>query len=263
MTNHIRSKAVEAGFPRLATISRNEVCTILEKGRIKPFKMKYYCEKKTLNFESKMHNLLLLYKKLSIQYDAHGKLLPAEDGEYIHVLSYDEKPGIQATANASQNLPPKPGEHEAIACDYEYKRKGTISLLAAIDLQTGKAIALIRKTHKSEDYIDFLKILDSSYPRKHSICIALDNLKVHTSKKTRDYLATVPNRFQFVFTPKHGSWLNLIESFFNKLTKQMLRGIRVESQEELQKRLYKYFEEINADPVVYHWAWKLEEIDVS
>lgn len=66
-----------------------------------------------------------------------------------------------------------------------------------------------------------------------------------------------------MFTPKHGSWLNLIESFFSKLTKQMLRGIRVESQEELQKRLYKYFEEINADPVVYHWTWKLEEIDVS
>ncbi len=263
LTNHIRSKAVEAGFPRLATISRNEVYTILEKSRIKPFKIKYYCEKKDPDFESKMHNLLLLYKKLSMQFDADGKLLPAEDGTYVHVLSYDEKPGIQATANASPDLPPKPGEHGVIARDYEYRRKGTLSLLAAIDLQTGKATPLIRKTHKSEDYIDFLKILDSSYPPEHSICIVLDNLKVHTSKQTREYLATVPGRFQFVFTPKHGSWLNLIESFFSKLTKQMLRGVRVASQEELQKRLYKYFEEINADLVVYHWNWKLEEIDVS
>ena len=215
------------------------------------------------NAPNERQTLLLLYKKLSMQFDADGKLLPAEDGEYIHVLSYDEKPGIQATANTSPDLPPKPGEHMAIARDYEYRRKGTLSLLAAIDLQTGKATSLIRKTHKSEDYIDFLKILDSSYPREHAIRIVLDNLKVHTSKKTRDYLATVPGRFQFVFTPKHGSWLNLIESFFSKLTKQMLRGIRVESQEELQKRIYKYFEEINADPVVYHWAWNLEEIDVS
>ena len=82
--------------------------------------------------------------------------------------------------------------------------------------------------------------------------IVLDNLKVHTSEETRKYLGTVPGRFEFVFTPKHGSWLNMVEGFFSKMTKQMLRGIRVKSKAELADRIYLYFNEINAEPVVFH-----------
>ena len=70
-------------------------------------------------------------------------------------------------------------------------------------------------------------------------------------------------RFEFVFTPKHGSWLNMIESFFGKMTKQMLRGIRVKSKEELVARIYQYFEEINKEPVVYHWKYKMDAINVT
>ena len=90
-----------------------------------------------------------------------------------------------------------------------------------------------------------------------------DNLKVHTSEETKQYLATVPGRFEFVFTPKHGSWLNMVEGFFSKMTRQMLRGIRVESKEELRERIYKYFEEVNREPVVYRWKYRLDEVDVS
>ena len=89
----------------------------------------------------------------------------------------------------------------------------------------------------------------------------LDNLKVHTSKKVVEYLQTIPGRFEFVFTPKHASWLNLVESFFSKMTKQMLRGIRVQSKKELSDRMYQYFDEINKEPVVYHWTWNLQDID--
>ena len=91
----------------------------------------------------------------------------------------------------------------------------------------------------------------------------MDNLKVHSSEETRKYLATVPERFEFVFTPKHGSWLNLIEGFFSKLTRQSLKGIRVKTKEELVERIYKYFDEVNEEPVIYHWKYKLEEIDSS
>ena len=91
----------------------------------------------------------------------------------------------------------------------------------------------------------------------------LDNLRVHTSQETRRYLATVPGRFEFVFTPKHGSWLNMVEGFFSKMTRQMLRGIRVESREELKERIYRYFEEVNREPVVYRWKYRLEDVDVS
>lgn len=69
------------------------------------------------------------------------------------------------------------------------------------------------------------------------------NLKVHSSEETRKYLATIPGRFEFVFTPKHGSWLNLVEGFFSKLTRQMLKGIRVKTKDELVQCLYKYFYE--------------------
>ena len=93
--------------------------------------------------------------------------------------------------------------------------------------------------------------------------MVLDNLKVHTSEETKKYLASIPGRFEFVFTPKHGSWLNLVEGFFSKLTRQSLKGIRVSSKEELVERIYKYFEEVNADPVVYHWKYRLEEIDLG
>ena len=67
----------------------------------------------------------------------------------------------------------------------------------------------------------------------------------------------------FVFTPTHGSWLNMIESFFSQMTKQMLRGIRVKSKQELADRIYQYFEEVNQEPVVYHWTYKLDDIDIT
>ncbi len=86
---------------------------------------------------------------------------------------------------------------------------------------------------------------------------------MHTSDETKEYLATVPGRFEFVFTPKHGSWLNMIEGFFSKMTRQMLRGIRVQSKEELVDRIYLYFKEVNEAPVVFHWKYKLDDIDVS
>ena len=86
-------------------------------------------------------------------------------------------------------------------------------------------------------------------------------------EEVQNNLATKPEgRYMFVFTPTHSSWLNLIESFFSKMTKQMLKGIRVNTKQELEDRIYKYFDEVNADPVVYHWTYKLDEIspeDVS
>ena len=261
LTKHINKYAEKAGHMRLSTISQSKVRTILEEAEIKPNKITYYCENRDPDFDQKMHNVLLVYKQLSMQFDEDGNLLPYfDDGQKVHVLSYDEKPGIQAIANTTEDLPPDE-KHKTISRDYEYKRLGTVSLLAGIDLQTGKAFPLVREKHSSKEYVEFLQLLNSKYPKKDKIRLVLDNLKVHSSKETRDYLATVPGRFEFVFTPKHGSWLNLVEGFFSKLTRQSLKGIRVKSVEELTQRIYKYFDEVNADPVVYHWKYKLDEID--
>lgn len=261
LTKHINKFAEEAGHVRLSTISQSKVRVILNEADIKPNKITYYCENRDPEFDQKMHNVLLVYKQLSMQFDEEGNLLPFNDNEeVVHVLSYDEKPGIQAIATTTEDLRPDK-KHPTVSRDYEYKRLGTISLLAGIDLQTGEAIPLIRESHNSKDYIDFLKMLDEKYPKGDKIRLVLDNLRVHTSEETRRYLAMVPGRFDFVFTPKHGSWLNLVEGFFSKLTRQMLKGIRVSTKDELVERIYKYFDEANESPVVYHWKYKLDEVD--
>lgn len=262
LTSYINKNAEAAGYARLSTIHKSTIHAILDEAEIKPFRIKYYCENRDPEFNEKMHNVLLVYKQLSLQFDENGNLLPWEDGDVIHVLSYDEKPGIQAIATTSNDLLPNEN-HSSINRDYEYKRLGTLSLLAGIDLQTGEAIPLVSQTHNSKDYIEFLKILDNKYPKGEKIRLVLDNLKVHTSEETRKYLASVPDRFEFVFTPKHGSWLNMVEGFFSKMTKQMLRGIRVKSKDELSERIYLYFNEVNEEPVVFHWKYNLKDVDVS
>lgn len=258
---HIQQHAQQAGFPRLTTITKAYVQKLLQDNQIKPFKIKYYCEKRDPDFESKMHEVLVVYKQVEMQFDENGNIIVPDDYKLTIAVSYDEKPGIQAIANTSKDLRPT-GDNGEVYRDYEYKRLGTVSLLAGIDLFTGEAIPLVRDTHKSSDFIDFLKILDKKYPSQDTIRIILDNHLAHTSKETKRFLATMPkDRFAFVFTPKHGSWLNMIEGFFGKMTKQMLRGIRVNSKQELVDRIYQYFDEINKEPVVYHWKYKMDDIE--
>lgn len=262
LTSHINATAEAAGHTRLSSVQKSTIYRILNEADIKPHRIRYYCERRDPDFEAKMHNVLLVYKQLEMQFDESGNLQHFDDGQVVHVLSYDEKPGIQAIANTSPDLMPD-YDHSTITRDYEYKRLGTLSLLAAIDLQTGEAIPLVRDRHCSKEHIEFLQILDKKYPQKDKIRIVMDNLKVHTSNATRQYLATVPGRFEFVFTPKHGSWINMVEGFFSKMTRQMLRGIRVKSKEELIQRIHKYFDEVNEVPVVYHWKYNLEDVDIS
>lgn len=258
---HIQKHSEEAGYPRLKTITKPWLQKYLKKMDIKPFKVKYYLEKKDPDFENKMHEVLLVYKQVEMQFDQNGDIIIPEDGHMTHTISYDEKPGIQAIANKYPDHNPTT-ENGFVRRDYEYVRKGTLSLLAGIDLLTGEAIPLVSESHKSSDFIDFLKILDAKYPEGDTIRLILDNHSAHTSKETKRFLATLPEgRFVFVFTPTHASWLNMIESFFSKMTRQMLKGIRVASKEELAKRIYLYFDEINAEPVVYHWTYKMDKVD--
>lgn len=258
LTKHINSTAESAGYTRLSTITKTSVKNILDAAEIKPFRIQYYCENRDPEFEAKMHQVLVVYKQVELLFDENGELFIPAGEQDIHTVSYDEKPGIQATATTSPDLKAN-REIGTIKRDYEYKRLGTVSLLAAIDLLTGEAIPLVRDTHNSDDFIDFLKILNERYPEGDTIQVILDNHSVHTSKKVKQFLSTIPGRFVFIFTPKHGSWLNMIEGFFGKMTRQMLRGIRVSSKEELVERIYKYFDEVNETPVVYYWKYRMDE----
>lgn len=263
-TRFINSIAEEEGHPRMAVVTETTLRKILANAKIRPFKVSYYCEKRDPDFDSKMHDVLVIYKQVSLQFDENGNLKPFEDVP-VHTLSYDEKPGMQALGTTAEDRPPvaDTDKNSPIYRDYEYMRFGTLSLLAAIDLLTGEAIPLVSETHKSSDFVRFLKMLDKKYPEGDKIRLILDNHSAHTSKETQEYLNTVPGRFEFVFTPTHGSWLNMVEGFFSKMTKQLLNGIRVKSKEELENRIYKYFEEINEVPIPYHWSYKLDDIDLE
>ena len=179
----------------------------------------------------------------------------------VAIISYDEKPGIQAIASTSPDLSPKPMRHKTFARDHEYARMGTVSLLAGMDLVTGVVHASVEKRHRSREFVELLKRLDAAYAPQTAIKVILDNHSAHKSKETKAWLDEQPEgRFSFVFTPKHGSWLNLIEGYFSKLARSVLRHIRVASPEELRQRLLAAIERINRKPVVHTWKWRIAEV---
>ena len=229
----------------------------MTKGEVKPHKIKYYLEKRDPDFDTKMEQVLYVYKEVEMLRESKQK-------DYsVAILSYDEKPGIQAIENTAPDLPPVPGEKPYIARDHEYVRHGTVSLMAGIDLLNGHVHGIVVDRHRSREFVQFLKKIDMDYSKKTKIRIVLDNHSAHISKETREYLTSVPNRFEFIFTPTHGSWLNIIESFFGKMARTMLRGIRVQSKEELKMRILKYLDEVNNTPVVFRWKYKMDSISVT
>lgn len=137
---------------------------ILRRSDIKPHKIKYYCEKRAPGFETKMHDVLLVYKQVSMQFDDEGNIIIPTDEPMVHTVSCDEKRGIQAIAVTGDDLR-STQENGCVMRDAEYKRLGTLSLLAGIDLLTGVAIPLVSETHKSSDFIEFLKNSMSITPK--------------------------------------------------------------------------------------------------
>ncbi len=258
LAKHIRDNCNEAGFPSLAKLSKGTVSKVLSKIEIRPLKIDYYLERRDPNFDTKMNQVLHVYKEVELLKSTSK----TQDIENIAILSYDEKPGIQAIKNIAPELPPVPGKHKTWGRDYEYKRLGTVSLLASIDLLNGQVHGQVTDRHRSKEFVEHLKYLDSFYKKDVKIKIILDNHSAHISKETNLYLSSVPNRFEFIFTPTHGSWLNIIETFFSKTTRSFLRGIRVNSKDELKNRLEKYIYEINQMPVVFKWKYKMDEITI-
>src|ERR1700680_59545 len=257
LADHARQYARAAGHACLAKLVQGTVCKILGREEIKPHKVRYYLEQRDAEFERKMAEVLCVYREVQVL----KKIAKSrKSGKSVAIVSYDEKPGIQAVATTSPDLPPVPGVHTTFARDYEYKRHGTLSLLAGIDLLTGKVHALVRDRHRSREFIEFLKCLDAAYPASTAIKLILDNHSAHISRETRAWLdARPPGRFAFTFTPKHGSWLNLIEGFFSKFARSVLRHIRVTSKHELKERIMAGIDNVNRHPVIHTWSYKLAE----
>jgi transposase len=257
LARHAREHAWAAGHGCLAHVVQGTVCKILGQEEIKPHKVRYYLECRDADFEQKMAEVLCVYRQVQVLKKTAKSKKP---GKPMAIVSYDEKPGIQAIATTAPDLPPEPGVHPAFARDHEYKRHGTLSLLAGIDLLTGKVHALVRDRHRSREFVEFLELLDVTYPAQTAIKLILDNHSAHISQETKAWLATRPRgRFEFTFTPKHGSWLNLIEGFFSKFARSVLRHIRVASKHELKERIMAGVKDINRHPVIHTWSYKLAE----
>lgn len=248
LAKYSRQHAPKAGHECLSKAAKATVWRIINANTIKPHKIEYYLERRDPDFEQKMQEVLMVYQDVNLTNDQKDKAFPS-----LITVSVDEKPGVQAIQNIAPDLPPKPGKHKHVSRDYEYKRLGTVSILAALDLHDGKIIAQVHDRHRSCEFIELLKELDNRYPPECTIRVVLDNHSAHISKETMKYLASRPGRFIYVHTPKHGSWLNLVESAFSKMARTFLRHIRVSSKDELKERILKGIEEINSTPVVYRW----------
>lgn len=249
LARYAREHAPPAGFPALARAGKATIWRILQEREIQPHRIQYYLERRDPDFEEKMREVLMVYQEVALQHAGAPEAPPSS----LITVSLDEKPGVQAIANTAADLPPQPGRHAAWGRDHEYIRHGTVSILAALDLHDGHIIAQVHERHRSREYIELLKELDARYPPECTIRIVLDNHSSHISKETMAYLATRPNRFVYVHTPKHGSWLNLIEIAFSRMARTFLRRIRVGSKEELKQRILQGVDEMNAAPVIMRW----------
>ncbi|AEJ40512.1 hypothetical protein TPY_2351 [Sulfobacillus acidophilus TPY] len=254
LAQYVREHAVAAGHPSAQWVQQGTISKLLAEHELHPHRMTYYLQRRDPEFEAKMVQVLHVYQPVEFTFD--------DDGQPTVRWSSDEKPGIQALGSTAPDRAPQPATGQGTwQRDHEYVRHGTVSLLAGIDLATGEILGLVRPRHRSAEFVEFLQTLDQKYPTGVKIQIILDNHSAHTSRETRAYLATVPNRFDFVFTPKHASWLNLIEVFFAKLSKQLLKGIRVNSTDELADRMLAYIDWLNQDPVPFRWRWTPKDVE--
>jgi len=249
LAEHARKYGPAAGHDCLKKAAKATIQRILNEHPVRPHKMAYYLERSDPEFEKKMEEVLCVYKEVALQNEA------AQPGDVpsIITVSVDEKPGVQAIKNVAPDIMPEPGKQSRIMRDYEYKRLGTVSILAALDLHKGHVIAQVHDKHRSCEFISLLKEMDAYYPIESTIRVILDNYSAHISKETMKYLASRPGRFQYVHTPKHGSWLNLIETLFSKMARTFLKHIRVQSKEELKERILQGIREMNESPVVHRW----------
>jgi transposase len=246
---HARERGPAAGHACLADLAPSTVHEVLNSQPVKPHKVRYYLQRRDPAFEERKAEVLEVYAAAEML-----RQIPEADRPVV-VLSYDEKPGIQAIASTAPDLPPNPGKHATVQRDHEYKRLGTLTLSAAVDLVSGLVHHAMTQRHRSREFIAFLERLDAHYPAGILICLLLDNHSAHRSRETRRFLASKPGRFELVFTPTHASWLNYVETFFSKLARSVLRRIRVVSKVELADRIRRYIEMCNAAPLLPHWRY--------
>jgi len=176
------------------------------------------------------------------------------------VLCVDEKSQIQALDRTQPSLPMNYGMPETHT--HDYRRYGTTTLFAALDVATGKIIGKLKRRHRSTEYISFLRHIDQTVPEDLDIHLIVDNYSTHKSPKVKQWLLRHP-RFHCHFTPTYSSWLNLVERFFATLTEQQFRRGTHRSVPALERAIRDYLEIYNEDPRPFRWTKSADEIIAS
>ena len=173
------------------------------------------------------------------------------------MLCVDEKSQIQALERTQRSLPLNWGTPETRT--HDYRRYGTTTLFAALDVATGKVIGQLTRRHRSIDFIGFLRHIDRVVPADLGVHLILDNYGTHKTAKVKQWLLRHP-RFQCHFTPTYSSWINLVERFFASLTEHQLRRGSHRSVVALERAIRGYLESHNEQPTPFRWTKSADEI---
>jgi transposase len=232
----VRSMAREVGISP-ATVQR-----IWDARGLKPHLVKTFKLSTDPRFEEKLVDVVGLY------------LNPPDQAV---VLCMDEKSQIQALDRIQPTLPMKKGR--AGTMTHDYKRNGTTTLFAALNVLTGNVIGKCFDRHRHQEFLRFLRIIDTQMPRRLQIHMIVDNYGTHTKAEVKAWLAKHP-RFHLHFTPTSSSWLNLAERWFRELTDKRIRRGVFGSVDELVAAIEEYLRVHNDDPKPFVWTATAESI---
>ena len=222
-------------------VSHGTVARIWREHNLQPHRTKTFKVSNDPKFEEKLHDVVGLY------------LNPPE---HAIVLCADEKSQIQALNRTQKSLPMFPGRLETMT--HDYKRNGTTTLFAAMNVVDGTVLADMKPRHRHREWLDFLKMIAEAHPEKelHIIC---DNYATHKHARVKSWLAKHP-RIHIHFTPTSGSWVNLVERWFRDLTDKCIRRGSFASVGQLQDSIWNYIEHANNDPKPFKWTANPDDI---
>ena len=229
---------------RAAGISLRSVQRIWEAHKLQPHRTRTFKRSRDPRFADKMADVVGLYM---------------DPPACAVVLSIDEKSQIQALDRTQPGLPLKPGRCATMSGEplgsttHDYKRHGTTTLFAALNVLDGSVIGRCMQRHRHEEFIRFLNAIERVVPAGKLIEAVVDNYATHKHPKVKAWLERHP-RWTFHFTPTSGSWLNAIETFFSKLTRQRIRCGSFHSVVDLQAAIKRYLAEHNAEPKPFVWT---------
>lgn len=223
-------------------LAASTVHGIWKRAGLKPHQVRGFKLSRDPQFEAKLRDVVGLY---------------LDPPERAIVLSVDEKSQIQALDRTQPGLPLKRGKAQTMT--HDYKRHGTTTLFAALDVATGKVMGQCLPRHRNGEFLRFLKHLNGRTDPALELHLIVDNYATHKHPKVKAWLAKHP-RFHLHFTPTSASWLNLIERFFRDLTEEQIRRGVFRSVAELERAITQYLEHRNANPKPYRWTATSERI---